>query len=132
MSILKLNNSIDKIFSLQKTHDVLNTQDLRKIVYSCPGRGFAFDYLSKKIKTKKKSKILGNYNSIYIGSSNSELLRNKASSGGIIRSILMELIKLKEVDFVYILDEKKNKILDFDVLVTNKLNKILNNRITCI
>ena len=28
---LKLNNSIDKIFSLQKTHDVLNTQDLRKI-----------------------------------------------------------------------------------------------------
>lgn len=103
-----------------------DTQDLRKIVYSCPGRGFAFDYLSKKIKTKKKSKILGNYNSIYIGSSNSELLRNKASSGGIIRSILMELIKLKEVDFVYILDEKKNKILDFDVLVTNKLNKILN------
>ena len=103
-----------------------DTSDLRKIVHSCPGRGFAFDYLSKKIKTKRKSKILGNYNSIYIGSSKNELLRNKASSGGIIRSILMELIKLKEVDYVCILDEKKNKILDFDVLVTNKIKKIFN------
>ncbi len=100
--------------------------DLKKIVHSCPGRGFSFNFLSKKIKTKKKSKILGNYNSIYIGSSNSDLLRNKASSGGIIRSVLMELIKRKEVDYACILDEKKNKILDFDILVTNKLKKILN------
>ena len=30
--------------------------DLKKIVHSCPGRGFSFNFLSKKIKTKKKVK----------------------------------------------------------------------------
>ena len=103
-----------------------DVNDLKKIVFACPGRGFPYDHLSKKIKTKKKSKILGNYNSLYVGSSNSELLRKKSSSGGVIRSILIELIKLKEVDYACFLNEKKNKILDFDFLITNKLDEIVN------
>ena len=63
---------------------------------------------------------------MYIASSNSNLIRQKASSGGLVRSLLIELIKSKKVDYVCILDEKEQKILNFDVLLTNSIDKILN------
>ncbi len=100
--------------------------DLKKIVHACPGRGVPYNYLSKKLITSKKSKIIGNYNSLYLASSNSNLVRQKASSGGLVRSLLVELVKSKKVNYVCVLDKKENKILDFDILVTNKIDKILN------
>ncbi len=100
--------------------------DLKKIVHSCPGRGIPYNYLSDKLVTTKKSKIIGNYNSLYISSSNSNLIRQKASSGGLVRSLLIELIKSKKVDYVCILDEKENKILSFDLLITKTVGEILN------
>ena len=100
--------------------------DLKKIVHACPGRGIPYHHLSKKLITSKKSKIIGNYNSLYLASSNSNLIRQKASSGGLVRSLLIELIKSKKVDYVCILDEKEEKILNFDVLLTNSIDKILN------
>ena len=100
--------------------------DLKKIVHSCPGRGIPYNYLSTKLNAPKKSKIIGNYNSLYIASSNSNLIRRNASSGGIVRSLLVELIKSKKVDYVCVLDEKENKILNFDLLVTKNIEKILN------
>ncbi len=100
--------------------------DLKKIVHACPGRGIPYNHLSKKLITYKKSKIIGNYNYLYLASSNSNQIRQKASSGGLVRSLLIELIKSKKVDYVCALDEKENKILNFDVLVTNSINKILN------
>tara|TARA_B100000579_G_C22829390_1_gene855035 strand:+ start:956 stop:2332 length:1377 start_codon:yes stop_codon:yes gene_type:complete len=103
-----------------------DTSDLKKIVLACPGRGIPYDFLSKKLITKKKSKIIGNYNSLYIASSNSKVVRQKASSGGLVRSLLIELIKSKKVDYVCILDEKKNKILNFDLLITKNIDQILN------
>ena len=100
--------------------------DLKKIVHSCPGRGIPYNYLSTKLNAPKKSKIIGNYNSLYVASSNSNLIRRNASSGGIVRSLLVELIKSKKVDYVCVLDEKENKILNFDLLVTKNIEKILN------
>lgn len=81
--------------------------DLKKVVLACPGRGVPYNHLSKKLITSKKSKIIGNHNSSYIASSNSKLIRQNASSGGLVRSLLIELIKSKKVDYVCILDEKK-------------------------
>ena len=103
-----------------------DTKDLKKIVHACPGRGIPYNHLSNKLITKKKSKIIGNYNSLYIASSNSNLVRQKASSGGLIRSLLIELIKSKKVDYVCILDEKENKILKFDLLISKNIEEILN------
>tara|TARA_B100002051_G_C16728451_1_gene636718 strand:+ start:240 stop:1616 length:1377 start_codon:yes stop_codon:yes gene_type:complete len=100
--------------------------DLKKIVSACPGRGVPYNHLSKNLTTLKKSKILGNYNSLYIASSNSKLIRKQASSGGLVRSLLIELIKSKKVNYVCILDENKNKLLNFDLSITKNINKILN------
>lgn len=100
--------------------------DLKKVVLACPGRGVPYNHLSKKLITSKKSKIIGNHNSSYIASSNSKLIRQNASSGGLVRSLLIELIKSKKVDYVCILDEKKNQLLNFDLLITKTVGKILN------
>lgn len=100
--------------------------DLKKVVLACPGRGVPYNHLSKKLITSKKSKIIGNHNSLYIASSNSKLIRQNASSGGLVRSLLIELIKSKKVDYVCILDEKKNQLLNFDLLITKTVDKILN------
>ncbi len=100
--------------------------DLKKILHACPGRGFPYNYLSTKIHSKKKSKLVGNYNDLFVASSNKKDIRQKSSSGGVVRSLCIELIKSKKVDFVCMLDGKKNKVLDFDLLITNNFNKILN------
>ena len=100
--------------------------DLKKIILACPGRGYPYNYLSKKMKHRKKSKLIGNYNDLYISSSNRKLIREKASSGGLVRTLLIELIKSKKVDYVCVLDKKKKTILNFDVLITKNLNKITN------
>ncbi len=100
--------------------------DLKKIVHACPGRGIPYYHLSKKLMTFNKSKIIGNYNSLYLACSNSNIVRQKASSGGLVRSLLIELIKSKKVDYVCILDEKKEEILNFDLLITESIDKILN------
>ena len=103
-----------------------DTPDLKKIIISCPGRGIPYNFLSSNLDTKKKNKLIGNYNSLLICNSTSKMIRKKASSGGIIRSILVELIKSKAADYVCILDEKKNEILKFDLLITKNINKIIN------
>tara|TARA_B100000035_G_scaffold314628_1_gene331489 strand:+ start:797 stop:2176 length:1380 start_codon:yes stop_codon:yes gene_type:complete len=100
--------------------------DLKKIIHACPGRGFPYNYLSNKIYSRKKSKLIGNYNNLFIASSNNNDIRQKASSGGVVRSLLVELIKSRKVDYACILDEKKNKVLDFDLLITKNINDILN------
>ena len=111
---------------LMRTPNVDDIGDLKKIVLACPGRGVPYNHLSKKIKTLYKNRLIGNYESLFISSSNKNEIRKKASSGGIIRTLLMELIKLKKIDHVIILDQQKDKILDFDALVTNNIQKILN------
>ena len=100
--------------------------DLKKIVHACPGRGIPYNYLSKKLSASKKSKIIGSYNSLFIASSNSNLVRQKASSGGLVRTLLIELIKSKKVDYVCMLNENENKILNFDLQITKTIDKILN------
>ena len=110
---------------IRKPH-VNDTQDLKKIVLACPGRGVPYNYLSKKIKTSNRNRLIGNYESLFISSSKENEIRRKASSGGIIRTLLTELIKSKKIDYVCILDQKKEKILSFDTLVTNSIQKILN------
>ena len=99
---------------------------LKKIVHACPGRGVPYDHLSQNLTTLKKSKLLGNYNYLYIASANSNLIRKNASSGGLVRSLLIELIKSKKVDYACILNETKKTILNFDLLVTRNINEILN------
>ena len=110
---------------IRKPHKI-DISDLKKVVLACPGRGVPYNHLSKKLITSKKSKIIGNHNSLYIASSNSKLIRQNASSGGLVRSLLIELIKSKKVDYVCILDEKKNQLLNFDLLITKTVDKILN------
>ena len=100
--------------------------DLKKILLACPGRGYPYNYLSKKLKRKKNSKLIGNYDSLYICSSNKKIIRENASSGGIVRTLLIELIKLKKIDYACVLDKKKNTVLNFDLLITKNFNKILN------
>ena len=78
---------------LMRTPNVDDIGDLKKIVLACPGRGVPYNHLSKKIKTLYKNRLIGNYESLFISSSNKNEIRKKASSGGIIRTLLMELIK---------------------------------------
>ncbi len=99
---------------------------LERILLACPGRGFPYQFLSKKIDANKKNQFLGNYNNLYIGSSNSKTTREKSSSGGIVRTLLIELIKSNKIDYACILDENKNQILDFNLLITSKIDEILN------
>ena len=89
------------------------------------------DGIISEVKSKIKDGSMNEANSdgstpLYIASSNSNLVRQNASSGGIIRSLLIELIKSKKADYVCILDEKEKKILNFDILVTKSIEKILN------
>ena len=110
---------------LTRKPNIEDINDLKKIIFACPGRGVPYNFLSKKLEAKKKNKVIGNYNSLFICSSSSKEIRKKASSGGVVRSILLELIKSKKVDYVCVLDEKKNKILKFDTLITKNLQEIM-------
>lgn len=126
-NLFKMSDTINgPIPKLKRKPIIKDIPDLRKILVSCPGRGIPYNYLSNFQNTKKKNKLIGNYNSLKICSSNSEIIRNNSSSGGLVRTILIDLIKSKEVDYVCTLDEKKNHILNFDILTTNSVKKILN------
>ena len=118
-----INGPIPKLIREATSKDV---KDLRKIVLACPGRGFPYNYLSNRISGAEKNKLIGNYNNLLIASSNNKRIREKSSSGGVVRTLLIELINSKKVDYVCVLDKKKNKILDFDMLVTKDIHKILN------
>jgi len=117
------NGPIPKLIRKPMSED---SPQLEKILLACPGRGFPYGHLSKKIGAIKKDKILGNYNNLYVGSSNDDTIREKSSSGGIVRTLLIELIKSNKIDYVCFLDENKNKILDFELLITSKINDIIN------
>ena len=70
-------------------------KDLKKIFIACPGRGVPYNFLLNKGKAKNKNNIIGNYNSIFTASSNSKIIRQNGSSGGIVRTLLLEMIKKK-------------------------------------
>ncbi len=93
-------------------------KDLKKIFIACPGRGVPYNFLLSKGKAKNKNNIIGNYNSIFTASSNSKIIRQNGSSGGIVRTLLLEMIKKNVIDYVCVLNEKKNKILKFDTMIT--------------
>ncbi len=125
--LFKMSNSVSgPIPKLIRKPILRDIPDLKKILHACPGRGFPYNYLSTKTQSKKTSKLVGNYNNLFVASSNKKEIRQKSSSGGVVRSLLIELIKSKKADFVCMLDGKKNKVLDFDLLITNNLNEILN------
>ena len=121
-----VNSSNGPVPKLSRKPTNKDIPDLKKIIISCPGRGVPYNYLSHYLEGRKKNKLIGNYNSLKICSSNSDIIRKNGSSGGIVRSLLTSLIKTKEVDYVCILDEKKNNILKFDILVTKNLSRITN------
>tara|TARA_Y100000389_G_C17453234_1_gene516257 strand:- start:657 stop:2039 length:1383 start_codon:yes stop_codon:yes gene_type:complete len=126
-NLFKMNKSLNRpIPKLIRKPTLKDVKDLRKIVHSCPGRGFPYNYLSNKINSSKKNKLIGNYNNLLIASSNNKKIREKSSSGGVVRTLLIELINSKKVDYVCVLDKKKNKVLDFDILVTKNIDEILN------
>ena len=118
-----LNGPLPKLIRKPVSSDV---PQLKKILLACPGRGFPYNYLSKNMKVRHKSKILGNYNNLFVSSSSRSIIRKKGSSGGIVRTLLVELIKSKKVDYACFLNEKKNKILNFDLSITNKISDIIN------
>jgi coenzyme F420 hydrogenase subunit beta len=101
-------------------------KDLKKIFIACPGRGVPYNFLLSKGKAKNKNNIIGNYNSIFTASSNNKIIRQNGSSGGIVRTILLEMIKKHIVDYVCVLDEKKNKILKYDIITTKSEFEIKN------
>ncbi len=124
-NLFKMTNSINgPIPKLTRKPTKKDIPDLKKILISCPGRGIPYNFLSNYLNTKKKNKLIGNYNSLKICSSNSKIIRNNSSSGGVVRTILIDLIKSKDVDYVCVLDEIKNHILKFDILTTNNIKKI--------
>ena len=127
-NLFKMDNSSDgPLPKLVRKPIPADIPQLEKILLACPGRGFPYQFLSKKIKAIKKNKFLGNYNNLYIGSSTSKTIRNKSSSGGIVRTLLIELIKSNKIDYACFLDENKNLILDFrNLLITSKIEDILN------
>lgn len=103
-----------------------DTDDLKKIVIACPGRGVPYNFLSNQRKYEKKNNIIGNFNNIFIASSKKKIIRKNSSSGGIVRTILIELLKKNIIDYAYILNNKKNKVLKFDPTITKSEFKIKN------
>ena len=101
-------------------------EDLKKIYLACPGRSIPYSFLQKKISSKQKSRFIGNYNNLYIASAIDESIRIKGSSGGVIRLMLLNLIKNKEVDYVIILDQDLKNPLINKPIITNSIRKINN------
>jgi len=126
-NLFKMNKSpngpIPKLVRKPNSRDI---KDLKMIIHACPGRGFPYNYLSNKLHSTKKNKLIGNYNKLLIASSNKKRIREKSSSGGVIRSLLIELINSKKIDYVCVLDKKKNEVLDFDILITRNIDEITN------
>ena len=126
-NLFKMTNTVKgPIPKLIRKPQLKDVPDLKKIVLACPGRGVPYNHLSKKIKASNKNNFIGNHESLFIGSSTKNIIRKKSSSGGVIRTLLIELIKLKKIDYVCILDQQRGKVLNFDILVTNNDQKILN------
>lgn len=78
-----------------------------KCLKCCPGSEFDFAKFNKDIygiEYNEKHDMLGNYTDIYCGYSSDEMIRKQAASGGIISTILLELLKTKQVDGVVIID----------------------------
>lgn len=74
---------------------------------SCPGKNVDFRELNKRIFNKKYKSPLGNYNSIYVGHSKDEGIRGSASSGGVVTSILVSLIRKGEIDGAVVVGRSK-------------------------
>lgn len=87
----------------------------------CPG-------LSQKVETlvenKKMDKQLGSFDSIYLGHSTNETIRKNSSSGGVVSSLLVYILKNKIVDKVVVLNLPDNSV-EPEFLLTSNIKDIL-------
>ena len=73
-------------------------------VEACPGRGLKYPALTEFVFGKQPENwLLGNYEDIYIGHSNSAALRRNGSSGGVITHMLAYLLQAGRIDGAVVL-----------------------------
>lgn len=67
--------------------------------YACPGREQHYPLLNHSIFSKQAgNKLLGNFQKLYIGFSNNNMVRKKSASGGILTQTSLYLLSSKIVD----------------------------------
>ncbi|MEG6532046.1 Coenzyme F420 hydrogenase/dehydrogenase, beta subunit C-terminal domain [Caldibacillus thermoamylovorans] len=88
--------------------ETINHEDLQKLKDVCPG--YLLDYSNVEQSTKKSHPLWGNYNSVSIGYSLNKRVRNKASSGGIISTLLIYLLDKNIIDEVIHIGVSENGI----------------------
>lgn len=75
----------------------------------CPGHAVPFPELERAIFGKNSNSVIGRHKNIYLGYSTEKKIRRKASSGGIVSSLLIGLIESGEIDGAIVLTDDKHR-----------------------
>ena len=96
----------------------------KKCIDNCPGIDIIPFDLSKE--TNFDEIICGNYLECYTASSKSEEIRKNSTSGGIITTLIKELIETKEYQGAFVLEVDKFEQKPVRLNETSEINKIVN------
>ena len=86
----------------------------------CPSMGLHRKWMDKK-------QIWGKNESVYLGWSNSEEIRKKASSGGILTSLCIYLIEQKKVDGIFHTGINEVNPTETSIYISRKRDEVINN-----
>lgn len=105
-------------------HKPISGVDYSLIKKTCPAESIHKD---KSIRAPQFDPFWGDYYSCYIGSSQSDEIESKASSGGVISTILIYLLENKLVDFAIHIGPNPDRPLENIVKLSKNSNEVLEN-----
>ncbi|MCP1663172.1 coenzyme F420 hydrogenase subunit beta [Methanocalculus sp. AMF5] len=93
----------------------------------CPGREVNFPLLNKKIFNEPNpDPYIGFYLSMHVAQSTNNIIRDKASSGGLVTTLLCHLLDTDQIDGAIVVDSDPNSVWKFNVKIARTTNEILN------
>ena len=91
----------------------------------CPGHSVNFNDLDGFVETSRKDPLIGGFIECYRGHSCDETIRYESTSGGIISSLLIDLIEGEVIDGVIVIDMKKDYPLETEARVARTKEEVL-------
>ncbi|MFC1786437.1 Coenzyme F420 hydrogenase/dehydrogenase, beta subunit C-terminal domain [Halobacteriota archaeon] len=93
---------------------------------ACPGREVAFSKLNSHIfKSSQRDRYVGVYKSLYVGHSRDVKIRNNASSGGVVTSLLIFLLDKGLIDGAIVVCMKYKEPWNYEVKIARTKKDIL-------
>lgn len=91
----------------------------------CPGHIVNFNDLDRFMESSKRDPLMGKFIECYMGHSSDEIIRYESTSGGIISSLLIDLLETEVINGVIVIKMKENNPLETVAQVARTREEVL-------